>query len=43
MCLCLLQEENKTKTQQKPPLGITGMKDGQQETIFPVLGNAVVL
>lgn len=43
MCLCLPHEENKTKIEQKPPLGITGMKDGQQETLFPVMGNAVVM
>lgn len=43
MCLFLPQEENKTKTEQKPPLGITGMKDGQWETLFPVLGKAVVM
>lgn len=39
MCLFLPQEENKTKTELKPPLGITGMKDVQQETLFRVLGN----
>lgn len=42
MCLCLPQEENKTKSEQKPPFGITGMKDGQQETLFPLLGNALL-
>lgn len=43
MCLFLSQDENKQKPEQKPPLKITGMKDGQEETLFTVLGNAVVM
>lgn len=39
----LLKRKNKTKPEQKPLLGITGMKDERRETLFPLLGNAVVM